>query len=152
MADHAGMPSEVVHPAPVWRDRADFVIGATLPEGASEQLWARQVESVRFEICCIPFFIYDLSLGDVVETDAGYQVLRLVKPSGRFVFRVWFGDSFHPREPSLAELEELGALLEQSSDNLFAVDAENEEAAQEIANYLAAREALGELKFETGRS
>jgi hypothetical protein len=144
---------DAVHEAPVWRDRANFVIGAPLPEeGRSEQLWARQLGDERFEICCIPFFLYDLALGDVVETDANFEVARVVARSGRFVFRVWFGKAFHPRQEVADELGELGALLEWSSANLLAVDAADEAHAQVIADYLAEQERAGRLMYETGRS
>lgn len=137
----------------MWRERANFVIGAALPEeGRSEQLWARQLGKNRFEICCIPFFLYDVALGDVVETDANYDLVRVVVPSGRFVFRVWFGDSFYPRKEVADELSELGALSEWSSTNLLAVDASNEAHAQSIADYLAEQERVGRLMYETGRS
>jgi hypothetical protein len=50
------------------------MIGAELAEeDRDEQLWARQVGDRRFEICCIPFFVYDMALGDVVETDANHR-------------------------------------------------------------------------------
>ena len=63
-----------------------------------------------FEICCIPFFVYDLALGDLVETNADYSVTLRHAPSGRFVFRVWFGDSFHSQEEIADDLQALGAL------------------------------------------
>lgn len=97
----AGPVREAVHQEPVWRDRSNFVIAAAVPGGGdteTEQLWGRQIDERRFEICCIPFFVYDLALGDVVETDGDYIVERVVEPSGRYVFRVWFGESFHPRD------------------------------------------------------
>lgn len=144
---------DAVHEAPVWRDRADFVIGASLPEeGRAEQIWARQVGDQRFEICCIPFFLYDVALGDVVETNAGYDFERVVQPSGRYVFRVWFGSTAHPRQEIADELAERGALLEWSSANLLAIDAANDAHAQEIANYLAEQQRADRLMFETGRS
>lgn len=144
---------DAVHDAPAWRDRADFVIGAPLPEeGRAEQLWARQVSDRRFEICCIPFFLYDVALGDVVETDAEYDLAGVVERSGRFVFRVWFGEAFHPRQEVAGELAELGALLEWSSANLLAVDAADEDHAQVIADYLVEQEGASRLMFETGRS
>jgi hypothetical protein len=89
---------DAVHYDPVWREQADFIIGAPLPEqGRAEQLWARQLgEPLLFEICCIPFFLYDVALGGVVQTDASYELACVAEPSGRFVFRAWFGDSFHP--------------------------------------------------------
>jgi len=147
------MRADAVHETPVWRERANFVIGAALPEeGRTEQLWARQLGENRFEICCIPFFLYDVALGDVVETDANYDLVRVVVASGRFVFRVWFGDSFHPRQEVANELSELGALSEWSSTNLLAVDASDGAHAQSIADYLAEQERAGRLMYETGRS
>lgn len=144
---------EAVHPEPVWRDRANFIIGAALPEeGRTEQLWARQIDERTFEICCIPFFLYDVALGDIVETDERYDLVRVVEPSGRFVFRVWFGETWHPREEIAAELANLGALLEWSSINLLAVDAADKSHAQVIADYLLSQSDQGRLLFETGRT
>lgn len=145
--------TDAVHPEPVWRDRSNFIIGAPLPEeGRAEQLWARQVGDQRFEICCIPFFVYDVALGDVVETDVNFDLVRVVEPSGRYVFRVWFGESFHPREEIAERLAALGALLEWSSVNLLAVDAADESHAQVIADFLAEQGRGERLMFETGRS
>ncbi len=63
----------VVHDTPAWRDRADFIIAAQLREADQpkrwEQLWAGQLGDAEFEVCCIPFFVYDLALGDVVATE-----------------------------------------------------------------------------------
>jgi hypothetical protein len=150
----------VVHDGPVWRDRANFIVNAELRAADSpkrfEQLWAKQLGDAEFEICCVPFFLYDLALGDVVTTapkgDRRYVVHQVIRPSGRYVFRVWFGESFHPRETVAEELVALGALVEWSSVNLLAVDAENGAQAQAVADYLDVREKRGELMFETGRS
>jgi hypothetical protein len=146
-------PKEVIHPEPIWRDRADFIIGAPLSEaGRAEQLWARRVDGHLFEICCIPFFVFDLALGDLVETDGGYNIVGVVQHSGRSVFRVWFGESFRPRQEIADQLSDLGALLEWSSVNLLAVDADGTSRAQVVADFLAEREAEGQLKYKTGRS
>jgi hypothetical protein len=150
----------VVHQEPVWRARSDFVITAELPEKDRpkrfEQLFARQVGNDRFEICCIPFFLYDIALEDVVTTaprdDRKYVVTGVSEPSGRYVFRVWFGRPFQPRDEVVDELTTLGALLEWSSDNLLAIDAVGPEEAQAFADFLAARERAGQLVYETGRS
>jgi hypothetical protein len=106
----------VVHQDPVWRDRSNFIIDAELPEKDRphrfEHLFAKQVSDARFEICCIPFFAYDIVLGDVVATspkgNRKYVVDNVVLPSGRYVFRVWFGESFYPREEIADELKRLG--------------------------------------------
>ena len=125
----------LTHDDPVWRERSNFIIHAELPErdGRMEQLWARQISECTFEVCCIPFFIFDVALGDIVETaPAGgkkYVLSSVVTSSGRYVFRVWFGESFHPRYEVAAELMALGALVEWSSVNLLAADAADLEHA-----------------------
>src|SRR6266550_5216238 len=125
-------PMDVIHPEPVWRERADFIISAPLllEEGRAEQLSAWHGEDHLFEICCVPFFVFDVALGDVVETNARHDSVDVVQRSGRFVFRVWFGESFHPRQEIADQLSDLGALLEWSSDNLLAVDANGAPLAQ----------------------
>lgn len=147
-------PTQIsVHSDPVWRDRSNFIVRARLPEpGRAEQLWARQLDEHRFELCCIPFFLYDTALGDIVQTDADYEVTRVLQRSGRYVFRAWFGESSFPRRRVADELAGLGALLEWSSDNLLAIDAENAEHAKELADHLQAHEDERHLIFETGRT
>lgn len=142
-----------VHADPVWRDRSNFIIKAALPEdGRTEQLWAKQLTDHTFELCCIPFFLYDVALGDVVETDQQYQVTRVVKPSDRFVFRIWFGDSHHPQDDIVAGVVALGALVERSSSHLLAVDAENAVVAKAVADFLQGHEDEQHLMYETGRT
>jgi hypothetical protein len=154
-------PNEfVLHEEPVWRDRSNFIINAELSEDDRprkfEQLFVRQVADDRFEVCCIPFFLYDIALGDVVATspkdDRAHLVTGVAKSSGHYVFRVWFGESFHPRDEVAEELKALGSLVEWSSRNLLAVDATDKEHAQRVADFLAEREKAGHLVYETGRS
>lgn len=153
------MSEFVVHTGPVWRDRSDFVVNAPLAEKdlprKYEQLFVRQVTEDTFELCCIPFFLYDMSLGDVVRTvprdGRKYVVDGVVRPSGHVTFRVWFGSTPYPRDAVENELRALGALLEWSSANLLAVDADGDEHAQRVADYLAAGEDAGRFVYETGR-
>lgn len=163
MTTVSSFPAEqefVVHPDPVWRERSNFTINAKLEENdlprRFEQLWARKLSDHRFEICCIPFFLFDVALGDVVQTapkgDRRFVLDRVVEPSGRYVFRVWFGESFHPRDEIAEQLLALGALLEWSSVNLLAVDATDSEHARRIADFLHERQQLGQLLYETGKS
>jgi hypothetical protein len=150
----------VVHGDPVWRESSNFIINAKLPVSDSprrfEQLFAKQIDDDRFEICCIPFFVYDIALGDVVATspsgDRKYVVKEVLQPSGRYVFRVWFGESFQPRHEVAQALKSLGSLVEWSSTNLLAVDAVDDEHAQLVADFLSEEERLGHLLYETGRS
>ena len=149
----------VVHSSPARRERANFIIRADIREQGSprslEQLWARQLDDTRFELCCIPFFVYDLALGDEVETDAErYVIKRVVKRSGGYTFRAWFGDSddIDARDEVIAALRGLGLELEWYSENLLAIGAADEQWAQEVADLLLEQEQLGHLTYETGRT
>jgi hypothetical protein len=108
------------HTEPAWRDRANFVINARLAEeGRFEQLWVRQLSDDTFELCCIPFFLYDVALGDVVQTEEyrsrRYVLAGVLQRSGHYVFRAYFGQSTHPRHEIVERLTELGATIEWSS-------------------------------------
>jgi len=153
----------IVHENPVWREQANFIIAAKIdPEPTDrrwrwEQLWARQVTENIFMLCCIPFFVYDLALGDEVETirreERRYVVQQVIKPSGHYTFRAWFYDSSVRREVA-GELSGLGCLMEwrSSYSNLLAVDAASDDQAQMVADLLSHKEQLELLTYETGRT
>ena len=146
----------LTHRQPVWRDRADFVVMAPLPEPRTyEQLWARQESEDLFEICCIPFFVHNLSLGDVVRTESragrSHLVSEVVRPSGRWTFRLWLGESHEDGGQVEAELVACGALTEWSSQHLLGIDAKDEAHAQVVADVLAHGERAGRWLYETGR-
>jgi len=147
---------EAVHKAPIWRDRADFVFAAHIgvKDGKNEweQLWGKRTATNRFIVCCIPFFVPDLALGDEVETDADFVLQRVVHRGGQYTFRIWFGEqSMATRESVVQELQAMRPLMEWSSENLLALSA-GDDNAQEIADILQAREEEGLLKYETGRA
>jgi hypothetical protein len=155
-------PADIaVHPMPLWRDRATFLIFADIAEDNLskrwEQLWVRRVSDARFVLCCIPFFVYDLALGDEVETaptdGKRYVVQRVTHTSGNFTYRVWFGQSSHPtiKTEVLAEVNRLGALPEWSSPNLRAINTDAA-SAQAMADWLWQRMQQEHLLCETGRT
>lgn len=153
----------VAHQTPVWRDQADFIIHAKInaddPDFNKrwEQLWVRQVGENRFRVCCIPFFAYDISLGDEVEVapegEKRYVVQRVIEDAGHYTFRVWFGESSDPtiREEVMNQIERLGWLFEWYSENLLAISVESA-YAQEAADFLYQNQRLGRLIYETGRT
>lgn len=145
------------HDAPVWRNRADFIVNAALPEpGRFEQLWTRRINYSQFEICCIPFFLYDVALGDTVETapqgTRDFVLSQVLKASGRHVFRAFFErPQYRYRDGVVKALSSLGAQVEWSSPSLVAVDVESAEA-QAAADLLNSLEKENRLVYETGRS
>jgi Domain of unknown function (DUF4265) len=79
------------HSNPVERPVPSFMLQAQLDDVEAddnyEQLWTRPVGEDLFEVCCIPFFAYDLALGDVVRAQDG--VIRSVeRRSGNGVVRI----------------------------------------------------------------
>ncbi len=146
------------HGEPVWRDRANFIVNAALrEEGRFEQLWCRQVTDCTFEVCCIPFFLYDVALGDVVETspqaERKYVLSGVRTRSGRYVFRAFFERrQYRFRHEVVEALKSLGALVEWSSPSLLAVDARDAAHGQEIADYLHDQQEQEHLVYETGKT
>src|SRR5436190_387078 len=119
-----------MHLSPVWRQLADFVIHADIEaEGLPrrwEQLWVRRTSESEFQLCCIPFFTYNLSLGDVVSTHAcngkQYVVASVVRPSGRGVLRLWFGDCIQKERKDIVQADIAAAsdVYEWYSDHFVA--------------------------------
>lgn len=145
-----------VHSLPIWRDRANVVFAAHqgTKDGKNEweQLWGQEVAPQRYVVCCIPFFIYDVALGDEVEIDANFVLQRVVRLSGQVTFRVWFrGQDAVKLQNLVREIEAMKPLMEWSSENLLALSVPEVEA-QRIADYLQIRENEGLLQYETGRS
>lgn len=85
-----------IHYHPVWREKADSIINASveneIERNIYESLWAKKLENNLYEICCIPYFVYDLALGDLVETDfdkrGGLLYKKVIKPSDNET--LWF--------------------------------------------------------------
>lgn len=146
------------HSEPIWRERADFIINAPLSElGRFEQLWVKRLDEDQFEVCCIPYFLYDIALGDTVETapQGGRQYIlsRVLNRSGRYVFRAFFErPQYRYRDTTVEGVQALGAQIEWSSPSLLAVDARDAAHAQQIADYLQEQEDAGRLMYETGKT
>lgn len=150
------------HDFPVWRDKADFIIASRLGEELGiddlldwEQLWARKLNSDRFEICCIPFFIYGLALGDIVKTkpfgSRTYVVSEILGHSGRKTFRVFFQSLFRWNE-IIDEITSLGCNVEVrwEKSKLIAIDAAAEIDCNLIRAYLNNLEKQNDIRWETG--
>jgi hypothetical protein len=56
--------------------------------GRFEQFWTRRVSNTVFEIACIPFFTYGISLGDKVRINEDGVIEQVVEKSGHKTMRV----------------------------------------------------------------
>lgn len=146
------------HLHPIWYEKANFIIRAKIFNEdnqliGQEHIWAKWISEKTFEICCIPFFIYDLSLADVVETDIDQWITSVMQPSGHYTFRVWFGDSKSDaiRDEVIDRMTKEKLLYEWHSRNLLAIDFPNEPVAASFSGYLFEKKTLNELDYETGK-
>jgi hypothetical protein len=131
-------------------------------EADGEPLWegllAKRTGSDRARVCAVPFWLYDLNLGDevsVIDSAEGALVANgIVNDAGAFAFRVIFdgADADDDRWRQLmVELEPYGCSFDVRSPGFVALSSPAEHA-QTVADLLSAREERGELQYETGRS
>lgn len=82
------------HESPVLR--ANWVISVDLTAhgmpGDFEQFWARKLGENLFEVCCIPFFAYGISLGDTVTTNPHGYVQSVAQSGGHRTLRIAIPD------------------------------------------------------------
>lgn len=102
------------------------------------------------EICCIPFLLKDVALGDVVRVDDDLILEDVVERRGRVAFRFWFHEPDSALRTELAtRLSSAGALAEWSSHRLLGVDAGEHRSAVEISGILQEFERRGVGVYET---
>lgn len=148
-----------LHLNPVWKSKANFIINASIDNNNDalkyEQLWTRRINDNEFEVCCIPFFLYDIALGDVVSTvssgDKKYLLDQVTKRSGRRVFRVWLKGNGDDQKRVLKTFIGMpGVTLEPYSEKLIALDVDGDRAIQLVQEKLTNEESNGSLEFENG--
>jgi hypothetical protein len=123
-----------------------------------EGLLARRLSAERARICAVPFWVYDLNLGDevaVMDSAEGAPVVTgVVVDGGNYTFRVRFehaADDDARWRALMVELEPFDCWFDVRSPGLLALSAPPAHA-QAVADYLDCREWRGDLLFETGRS
>jgi hypothetical protein len=145
------------HKEPVWAGRTNtiFYVETKYLEDVEkwEQLWGKKTGHSTLVLCCIPFFVYDLALGDEVELDSNGRFLGIVKDGGHRTYRVWFGGQTNEtQERIVREITALGPFVERSSEHLIAISAPGRAMADQVVRYLDQRKKEGLLVFELGRT
>ncbi len=149
------MKNIATHAVPAWRRKANFIIRADLamhgmPERL-EQLWARKIDVYTFEICCIPFFTYGFTLGDIVETNAEYTIQKIVEKRGHIslraaVTRLENQDEIH--ETLHAWVDSTGLLYEWFSPGYLSVDLPPDARRDDVISHLDSLVKSGEVAIE----
>lgn len=120
---HAGPVVEdsmiATHDEPAARSRTNYILRLSLAAdglpGRYEQVWTRTEDKVSFELCCIPFFTYDISLGDVIRTTTDDGEYEIVSKGGHRTIRFAIQDEKfrHEGHESLhASIASAGCLAE----------------------------------------
>lgn len=134
------------HPHPVWRERGDSSVAVDISYDWTsdewEELWARRLDDVTFEICCVPYRAYDIGPGDTVEigTEGSRDdaVLRVVSWGGSSVFSVW--PQCEPGSEQWLEfvdtLEGQGAMVEDFELGTLGVASEDGETTDAVRRSL----------------
>ena len=150
-------PTFATHEDAVWHRLHYFSLVVPIPDAEAyyEQLVCERAGENRYRLLCIPFFLYGVALGDILEGDASAELedleFQVAERSGRSVYRVWFDSgSVAVIEDCLTNLTSLGALTEQSSKRLYAIDAENPKIAERVEAYLRKGESSGKWEYERG--
>ncbi len=93
-----------------------------------EVLWLRHIDGAAHEVCCLPFRVYGLALGDIVEVDSeGGLITALRERSGNRIFRCFFPvhlpdeDFTRARKRLLAAIDRSGVDVEWSGDRHLSV-------------------------------
>lgn len=149
----------LTHPFPAREERGNTIIHALVEESPAEalweELWVRDLGSNMFEVCCIPLWVRNLSIGDIVaatpDSKKGWILKEVIQPSGDCTFRIWFAEP--PAEEVMKrlhdELRAFGCLLEWRSDRLWGVSC-RPESAQTVRDLLMDWERRGIIEYETG--
>lgn len=172
MLEDVHVASYQEHPSKVttWRDgqfvvsqeaeRADRTVWVAFDTEGDDASWegllATAGDDGKVTVQSVPYFVYDLALGDEVSTVASAEgPLVAVEPtrrSGMLTFRVVFGGSDDDRwQQLMRDLEPWSCWFDVRSPRFVAIAA-SPEHAQAVADYLHSREQRGELQYETGQT
>lgn len=123
----------------------------------AENLWAAALGSNEYRIDNIPFYVYGISLNDVVraeETKSRLVFGEVVSRSGHSTYRVLIRDSAGINSASFKgrwrALEELGCTCEIAKRRWVAIDVPPEADVFSIYRFLEAGEEQGIWTFEEG--
>jgi len=122
-----------------------------------EGLLGRRLADDRARVCGVPFWVYDLNLGDEVRTmpsaEGALIAMESIHHAGNHTFRVFFNndedDDLSWRELQ-QELEAFDCWFDVRTRRFIAISCPPSHA-QVVADYLETRERNGDLHYETGR-
>lgn len=122
----------------------------------TETLWADDLGESRYRLRNSPWYIYNISLGDIVRArpaeDGMLEFVEVLERSGRSTFRVLVREGVDRAtfERFWQPLEALGCSYEHAKGRLFAIDAPLGVDLGQVAALLAKGEADAVWDWEAG--
>ena len=121
--------------------------------GHFEQMWTRTEDKRHHELCCVPFFTYGLSLGDVLTMTSEAGAYRVESKSGHRTIRVVVKDETYAHEQHEglhSALTQIGVLAEfrGHANGYCAIDLANQAQADAVIAMLSPLVETGTLTWE----
>lgn len=145
------------HDSPAGRERSNYIVRLDLSEdgmpGRYEQMWTRTDDKQRHELCCIPFFTYGLSLGDILTITSPEGRYRVHSKSGHRTIRFVVQDqayAHHHHEDLHGELSRIGVLSEfrGHTHSYVAVDIVDQDQADAVVALIVPLAQSGTIMWE----
>jgi hypothetical protein len=145
------------HESPAAGQRSNYILRLSLATdglpGQYEQMWTRTEDEQHHELCCIPFFPYGLSLGDVLTLTGEDGAYRVESKSGHRTIRVAVRDETyaHEQHEDLHRgLGRIGVLAEfrGHANGYCAIDIADEPQADAVIAMLSPLAETGVLLWE----
>ena len=121
----------------------------------TETLWAERINERRFRLRNVPFFVFGVSVEDVIfarETGSVFEFEGVSIHAGHSTYRIIAGATSGPEQinSKWQELEQMGCTYEQGPGRLRAVDVPPEADIHKVYALLEEGEREGIWGFEEG--
>lgn len=137
-----------IHINPSWRKKANYIFRCILESNSDsleyEQMWGQKIENGNIILCCIPFFVEGLALGDIVKVDENGIFVELLQESGNITIRAWTRRMEESaKRPFVEKMLSLVDDAEMYSDDLTAFSVLGEFSRPALDHLIDSEKALG---------
>jgi len=133
----------LTHTFPLLRKEANYlkILPAKgMPFGYShEQIWLKKLKNSKYSVCCVPYLLYDLCIGDTIKFDNSNKGYELVASAGRYGFRAVFDIDKILGNEVLMKLKESSIKTNIEYEtylSLIAIDVKDIKSAREYSGFL----------------
>lgn len=122
------------------------------PGVSSEGIWARKLNDGSYEVDSIPFYVNDLSVGDIIaaaDAEGRLMFANIIHKSTNNTLRVFLLDSLPEYTSQLkTKLRNLGAEIESFDERYFSVNLPQGISLSKIEELLSSEVSSKKLEYE----